>query len=51
MAHEKICDIYCENEEEYNYLRSIGIEFEEDHFIPLSEKEKKNLYYEIFNNN
>ena len=51
VAHEKICDIYCENEEEYNYLRSIGIEFEEDYFIPLSEKEKKNLYYEIFNNN
>ena len=51
MVHEKICEIYCENEEEYNYLRSTGIEFEEDYFIPFSEEEKKNLYYEIFNNN
>ena len=51
VAHEEICNIYCKNEEEYNYLKSIGIEFEEDYFIPLSEEEKKNLYYENFNNN
>lgn len=51
VAHEEILDIYCENEEEYNYLKSIGIEFEEDHFIPISEKEKKDLYYKNFNNN
>ncbi len=51
VAHEEILDIYCENEEEYNYLKSIGVEFVEDHFIPISEKEKEALYNKNFNNN
>lgn len=27
VAHEEICRIYCENKEEYNYFKSIGIDF------------------------
>ncbi len=26
-------DIFCESEEEYNYLKSIGVEFWKDHYI------------------
>lgn len=35
VSHEDICDIYCDSEQEYEYLKSIGIEFYEDHYIPL----------------
>lgn len=34
IAHEDICDIVCENEEEYEFLKSIGIEFWQDKYIP-----------------
>lgn len=30
IAHEKICWINCETKEEYNYLKSIGIEFKDE---------------------
>lgn len=33
VAHENICDIACENKEEYEYLKSIGIEFYQDKYI------------------
>ena len=47
VAHEEMCDIYCESVEEYNYLRSIGIEFIDDKFIEISNNE---LYFENYNN-
>lgn len=47
VAHEEMCDIYCESVEEYNYLRSIGIEFIDDKFIEISNTE---LYFENYNN-
>ena len=34
VSHEGICDIYCEDEVEYEYFKSLGIEFVEDKFIP-----------------
>lgn len=40
VAHEKILDIYCENEEEYNYLKSIGVKFQINRFIPLTNQEE-----------
>lgn len=45
IAHEKICDIYCESEEEYEYLKSIGIEFVDECYIPIS---KDDLYCEKY---
>jgi len=33
VAHEDICEIYPDNEEEYNYLKSIGVEFWKDHYV------------------
>lgn len=33
IPHENICDIYCRSEEEYEYLRSIGVEFREKYFV------------------
>lgn len=45
-VNEKILNIYCENEEEYNYLKSIGVKFQINRFIPLSDKEKMH-YTEI----
>lgn len=45
VAHERICNIYCESEEEYDYLKSIGVEFYEDHYIPI---DKEKLYYENY---
>ena len=38
VAHEEICDIYCETIEEYEYLKSIGIKFVEDNYVPISEE-------------
>lgn len=35
VAHEKICEIYCENEEEYEYFKSIGITFSDNDYIPI----------------
>ena len=45
VSHEGICDIYCENEEEYEYLRSIGIRFREKEFTPTPIDK---LYYEDY---
>lgn len=33
VPHENICDIYCRSEEEYKYLKSIGVEFKEKNFV------------------
>lgn len=45
VSHEHICDIYCEDEEEYEYLKSIGVEFVDDCYTPV---QKEELYYEDF---
>ncbi len=45
VAHEEICEIYCEDKEEYEYLKSIGIEFWEKEFVPTS---KEDLYFENY---
>lgn len=34
VAHEDICDIVCESEEEYEFLKSIGVEFWQDKYVP-----------------
>ncbi len=33
ITHEDEFNIYLENEEEYNYLKSIGVEFWKDHYV------------------
>ncbi len=33
ITSREYCDILCENEKEFNYLKSIGIEFKDDKFI------------------
>lgn len=33
VAHEQLCFIYCDDEQEYEYLKSIGIEFYEEDFM------------------
>lgn len=45
ITHEEMCDIYCEDEKEYEYLKSIGIEFWESKFTPIPQNE---LYYEDY---
>lgn len=45
VGHEEICDIFCENEEEYEYLKSIGIKFVDDKFVPTP---KEQLIYEKY---
>lgn len=45
VTHEKICNIYCENEQEYEYLKSIGIKFVDNEFKPIP---KDKLYYEKY---
>lgn len=45
ITHEKICWIAVETKEEYKYLKSIGIKFYEDKFIPTL---KEDLYYEEY---
>lgn len=44
VAHENILEIFCESEEEYEYLKSIGIKFEDKKFIPVTKEEK--IYYD-----
>lgn len=46
VAHEESCFICCEDEFEYEYLKSIGINFYSDEFDPISDSE---LYYENYN--
>ncbi len=38
VSHEKILDIFCKSEEEYKYLKSIGIEFADENYIPLKKQ-------------
>ena len=45
IADEDMCFIYCENEEEYEYLKSIGVEFSKTEFVPTP---KKDLYFEKY---
>ena len=40
IAHEKILNIFCENEDEYKYLNLIGVKFNEEIFVPVKEKDK-----------
>lgn len=39
IGHELDCCVYPENEEEYEYLKSIGIKFYEKKFKPVSKEE------------
>ena len=45
VAHEEMCEIYCEDKEEYEYLKSIGIEFWEKEFVPTP---REDLYFENY---
>jgi len=45
VAHEDYCCIYCETKEEFEYLKSIGIEFDEEEFAA---PDKNRLYYEEY---
>ena len=45
VAHEEYCDIYCRNKDEYEYLKSIGIEFYENNYRKIFESE---LYFEDY---
>lgn len=47
VAHEEICDIFCENEEEYEYLKSIGIKFVDNKFTSIP---PEYIIYEDYNN-
>lgn len=46
VTHEELCDIYYESEEEYNYFKSIGIEFIDEKFTENLDNE---LYFEDYN--
>jgi len=46
ITHEEMCDICCESEEEYEYLKSIGIEFVSDHYEPIDPE--VDLFYEEY---
>lgn len=46
VAHEKLCFIYCETEEEYNYFKSIGVKFYEKEYTPITEEERKEITVE-----
>ena len=35
IAHEDICEIYYDSEEEFKYLKSMGIEFNNENYIPI----------------
>ena len=39
ITHEEICDIYVESEEEFNYLKSIGIVFLEKNYRKIAVEE------------
>ncbi len=39
VSHEGICDIYLESEEEYNYLKNIGLEFLEENYREIFKEE------------
>ena len=45
VAHEDICDIYCTDENEYETLKEIGIEFYENKF---EQTPKAQLYFEQY---
>ena len=34
VAHEQICDIYCDSKDEFEYLKSIGVKFIEKQYNP-----------------
>lgn len=49
VNHEDMYNIYCENEEEFNYLKSIGIEFYKDNYVRESDViVSDNYIYEEF---
>lgn len=39
VAHEKMFNIYCKNEKEYEFLKSIGVNFKNKKFEPISKEE------------
>ena len=45
VSHEDLCEIYVKDEEEYNYLKSIGIKFFEDIYTPTP---KERSYFENY---
>lgn len=46
VAHEEICEMHCETEKEYEYLKSLGVKFIIDKFIPSNEDY---IIYENYN--
>lgn len=46
VSHEEILDIFCRSEKEYEYLKSIGIEFVDENYIPLK---KQHTIYKNYN--
>ena len=45
VTHEEFCEICCENETEYNYLISLGLEDARKQYI---QDTKEDLYYEDY---
>ncbi len=43
ITHEEICDIYCEDKKEFEYLKSLGIEFEGNKFEKTVHFEELNM--------
>ncbi len=46
IAHEGICDLYCDSEAEYRKFKSIGVKFFEEHFISEQYVKNDNYIYE-----
>lgn len=47
ITHEEMCDIFVESKEEYEYLKSIGIEFLEEEYREIKDNE---VFIEKFEN-
>lgn len=45
VTHERCCEIFCEDKKEYDYLKSIGINFVENEYISTP---REKLYYENY---
>lgn len=46
IAHEEVCNLYCESKEEYEKFKSMGIEFYEENYIPEQYIVNNNYRYE-----
>ena len=40
ISHESMLSIYYESKDEYEYLKSLGIEFKYDKYVPINEKNR-----------